>query len=263
MVVTVPNPTNPWPVTANYVNGGFLWREDESLKQYINNIGVVTFDQTSGSGGRTVPAYFRMSEGELRKREYPFILIDRIGWTRDAEREMRGPFRILATDNYAPDGTTIDAPVATTRVARRVRANHLIPSGSTYTAQMLPIPVMVQYQVQAWTRFKKQMMWIENQMSTVVFPTRFGAIEMAASPEARDDNTVRRLELLEGPIPTDTPDPDNEGKRLFGRTWTVAIPSEILPSDLERTAGPLVDEVIIDPSDRPGYDSVTPDAEVD
>lgn len=254
-MVTVPPPTSAAPITSDYVNGGFLFREDESLKQYLNGKHIVTFDQTSEAGGRWVRAYFRNPQGEIRRREYPFILIDRLGWTRDAEREMRGPFRILPTDNYAPDGTVIDAPVATSRVARRIRSNHVIPNGA-YTAQDLPIPVMVQYQVQAWTRFKVQMMWIENQISTSVLPTRFGAIEMAGSNYARDDNTVRRLELLEGPIPNDAPDPENEGKRLFGRTWTVAIPSEILPSDLERTVYPLVDEVIIDPSNRPGYDSV-------
>lgn len=256
MTITVPAPAHPAPITSTIVNGGFLFREDESLKQYIQGKNVTVFDQSSPSGGRPISVYFRMSETEVRTREYPFIIIDNLGWEIDHTREQRGPYRIKATDHYAPDGTVIDNG-ANTSIRKRLRPVLVqAPASSDYTAQDLPIPVNVRYQVSAYARKKIQMMWIENQM-THVFPPRFGAIDMAASNFARDDNSVRCLDLL-GDSPNNSLDPDgNSGKRIFGHVWTVGISSELLPSDLERALGTRVQEVIVDPSERPGYDSVS------
>lgn len=256
-MVTVPPPSHAPPVTSSFVNGAFLFREDESLKQYIQGHHVVTFDQSSVAGGRVLPVYFRNGETELRTRQYPFILIDRLpSWSIDHSREQRGPYRLKALDAYAPDGTDIED--GSTTVVRQGLRTPLSqpPANADYTAQELPIPVNVQYQVSAWTRFKEQMLWIENQMGTQVFPPRFGAINMAPSNYARDDNSVRCLDLL-GVSHNDMPDPENAGKRLFGRVWTVQMSSELLPSDLERAVGPRVARVLVDPSDRSGYDSVT------
>lgn len=254
--VTVPPPSNPFPVTSEYVNGGLFWREDESLKQYLQGKHIVTFDQSSKAGGRLLKVYFRDPELEIRKREFPYIMIDRLGFERDPEREMRGPFILKPEDPYCPDGTEIVTPINGVRmVRRRIRGSHLFPSEGTYQAQDLPIPIVVRYQIQAWARFKQQILWVENQMVTVL-PIRFGAIPMATSKFARDDDTVRRMDFL-GVVSNEAPDPDNADKRVFARTWTVAISSEILPSDLGRTVGPLVGEVVVDPSDRPGYNSVT------
>jgi len=236
--ITVPPPTSAPPVTSTTVNGGLFFREDESLKQYITAKHVVTFDQSSPAGGRVLPVYFRMSETEVRKRTYPFIMIDRLGWERDPEREARGRFVLMADDPYVPDGTV----------------SALLPANTfNYKAQDLPIPIVVRYQVTAWTRLKIQMMWVETQMMSVL-PARFGAINMLSSKYARDDDTVRRMDLLDS-APNDIVDPDNAGKRLFGRSWTVGISSEILPSDLEATVTSAT-RVVIDPSNRPGYESV-------
>jgi hypothetical protein len=235
--IMVPPPTSAPPVTSAVLNGGLFFREDESLKQYITAKHVVTFDQSSPVGGRVLPVYFRMSETEVRKRTYPFIMIDRLGWERDPERESRGSFLLMAAEPYIPDGTV----------------SAVLPADTfTYKAQMLPIPISIRYQVTAWTRFKLQMMWVETQMVNVL-PVRFGAINMLSSNYARDDDTVRRMDLIDS-APNDIVDPDNAGKRLFGRSWTVAISSEILPSDLEAAA--IATRVVIDPSSRPGYESV-------
>lgn len=237
-MVTATPPTNPWPDISTLINGGLFWREDESLKAYLKAANIVTYDQTSRAGGRSLPVFFRLPENEARQREFPYLVIDQLSWDREVDREMRGPFDLAAADPYCPDGT-----VPNTR----------------YKAQGLPIPIMIRYQIQAWTRFKQQMLWIQNQMA-MVLPRRFGAIEMVASPRAnpptRDDNTVRRMDYF-GSVPNESTDPDaNANKRLFGRTWTIGISSEILPSDLEAVVTPPVERVVIDPSDRPGYDSV-------
>lgn len=237
-MVTATPPTHPAPVTSSRVNGGLFWREDESLKAYLQGAEIVTYDQTSRAGGRPLPVYFRLPENEARQREFPYLVIDQLSWDREVDREMRGPFRLLAADPYCPDGT--------------------VP-GERYKAQDLPIPIMIRYQIQAWTRFKQQMLWIQNQMA-LVLPRRFGAINMVANtranPPTRDDNTVRRMDYF-GSVPNESTDPDaNANKRLFGRTWTIGISSEILPSDLGVVVTPPVETVVIDLSDRPGYDSV-------
>lgn len=237
MVTSTP-PSNAWPDTSSYPNGGLFWREDESLKQYLKAANVVVYDQTSPAGGRKIPVFFRLPENEAREREFPYMVIDQLSWDREVDREMRGPLYLDSADPYCPDGT-----VPNTR----------------YKAQGLPIPIMIRYQIQVWTRFKQQMLWVQNQMA-LVLPRRFGAINMIANPRAnpptRDDNTVRRMDYF-GSVPNESTDPDaNANKRLFGRTWTIGVSSEILPSDLGAVVTPPVERVVIDPSDRPGYDSV-------
>lgn len=236
-MVTVPPPTSAPPDTSTYINGGLFWREDEALKAYLKGKNIVTYDQTSEPGGRKVALYFRFTETEVRRRTYPLITIDRIGWERDSEREMRGPFYLSSDDPYVPDGVTPG-------------------DGKDYKSQDLPIPITIQYQITAWTRFKEQMMWVENRMSMEIFPPRFGAINMITSRHARDDDTVRRMDFL-GSTVLDVIDSENPGKRLFGRAWTIGISSEMLQSALERAVGIPVERVLVDPSDRSGYNSVT------
>jgi hypothetical protein len=160
-----------------------------------------------------------------------------LGWERDPEREHRGMYYLPADDPYTPDTATQNVD---------------------YVSTQLPIPVMIRYQVQAWARFRQQLMWIENQMATVL-PIRFGAINMTSVSRpypVADDHTMRRLELLSGPVPSDASDPDgNANKKIFGLSWTIGITSEYFTAPLNGGVA-VVDEVIVDPSGRTGYDSL-------
>lgn len=251
-MVTVPAPTNTPPVSWGHVNGGFPWREDESLKAHLKD-NIVVWDQTAPAGGRPVPVYFRMPETETRARTFPYVMIDNLGYERDPEREMVGGYYLSQDVGYHPDGTYVPSAGSTPTVRRQIRAMNFV---NEYSAQMLPVPVMIRYQVQAWMRNRVQAMWITNAMLQLL-PNRFGAINMVSVTRpfpVRDDNTVRRLDLLDGPVHGDAPDPEQANKRVFSRTWTVGISSEILPSDLERAS--LVGQVVVDPPDRAGYSSV-------
>lgn len=201
-------------------NEGYLLREDASLKAHLQ--GVLVHDATSPPGGRAVPVYFRLPEQEARKRAYPYFTIDLIAVARDPEREHRGTVWFAPDSEYNPPGRT----------------------DGEWTSTDYPIPMLLTYQVTSFARFVQHDRQLTVAMITDRLPERFGALVMVGTEEFPSDSSVRRLELVSGPINADSPDPSDPNKRIFRKAYTVAISSEMFLSDIARLK--TVQDVVLD-----------------
>lgn len=219
-------------ISTDELNDGWITREDAALKARLLGIRVPVAvddrgadvdggqdaDHTDGpltpnSKDRAVPVYFRLPENEVRRQTYPYITIDFLGAVRDSEREHRG---------FTTYGTTANA----------FNPGGAVPAGGGRVE--LPIPYQLQYQVTQWSRYNRHDRIIMTSLLSTRLAPRFGYLEMVATVDAPDDFSVRRLDLLSGPTPGDTR--DAQGKRLFRKTYTVGVSSELFESDLAALA---------------------------
>ena len=183
----------------------FLLNEDKALKQKFQ--GLMVHDATSGSS-RKVTVRYRSPEYELADATYPLLLISHSRISRAEEREHRGYVRL----HYAPEGYEPWADMTD-------------PTQSPYMAQM-PIPLNVDYQIDAYTRKETHLIELMAALSGFNFlPPRFGYLPIG------EDGTVRRLDLLGGPEFSESQ--DEQSKRLFIGTWLVRVSSELFLSDIQ------------------------------
>lgn len=190
------------------LNEGFILREDAALKAHLQGLRVR--DSNAGALGRTIPVYFRLPEQEARRRDYPYITIDLISAAHDPEREHSGRYYFNATDGYTPPGRT--------------------PATAADTDY--PIPMLLTYQVTSFARFIQHDRQLMSALVTQRLPSRFGALEMVAGEGFGDDNSIRRLEFINGPVNADSPDPSDPNKRIFRKAYTVAVSSEMFSEDI-------------------------------
>lgn len=212
---------------ASAMNAGWITREDAALKRRLQGVrvqaaverrqadpgGELDPDKDDGqlevidSKWRTVPVFFRLPENEVRRKTYPYIVIDFLAPVRLVEEEHRGVGTYGQTANaYRPAGM----PAAGGRIE-------------------LPIPFQLQYQVTTYARYAQHDRAINVQLMTSRLEPRFGYLEMGPTDEAPDDLSVRRLDLLSGPTNGDTR--DSEGRRLFRKMYTVGVSSELFLSE--------------------------------
>jgi hypothetical protein len=182
-----------------------LANEDRALKLKLS--GLMVHDATADSSGRQVTVRYRDPEYQVADTVFPLILITHRAISKAEERESRGMiFTRYAPEGYAPWDDPADL------------------SKSPYWTEM-PIPLDVDYQVDAYCRKNAHLIQLTGQLMKFDFlPHRFGYL---AVPE---DNTVRRLDLLGGPEFTETK--DETGKRLFQASWSIRISAEIFLSDI-------------------------------
>lgn len=220
---------------AAALNAGWVTREDLSLKQRLSGIQVPVANeqrQPDPDGDddappvvtwgklRAVPVLFRLPEDERRRRIYPYITIDFLTAVRDVEREHRGVADYGLTANaYSPAG---------------------MPASGGRTE--LPVPYQLQYQVTQWSRYNRHDRQIMTELLTTRLEPRFGYLEMVPVDGLPDDGSLRRMDLLSGPTTGDRRDP--EGKRLFVKSYTVGISSELFHSDFQKLAA--VGRVVLD-----------------
>lgn len=226
------------------LNEGWITREDASLKAALQGITVRTANQrpdpNDDEGDRqqptpsrptmTVPVFFRLPEKEERRKTYPYITIDFLTAVRDPEREHRGQVSFDG-NGYTPAGTPVDGDLAVTE---------------------FPIPMTINYQITAFSRFALHDRAITQQLQLGPLEPRFGALVMVDSDQAPTNNGIARLDILSGPTSADVN--DESGKRIFRKVWTVAVSSEYLPSDL--TVVQKVRQVVLLPATQLGYQSV-------
>lgn len=217
------------------LNAGWINREDLALKQRLAGIRVPVANEqrqvdTDGDDDgepvvtygklRAVPVFFRLPEDEQRRRIYPYITIDFLTAVRDVEREHRGVADYGLTANaYTPPGMPADG-------------------GRTE----IPVPYQLQYQVTQWSRYNRHDRQIMTELLTTRLEPRFGYLEMVPVDGLPDDGSLRRMDLLSGPVNGDRR--DAEGKRLFVKSYTVGISSELFHSDFQRLAA--VGRVVLD-----------------
>jgi hypothetical protein len=184
----------------------WLFNEDAALKAKLQ--GLTVADANAPVSGRPVPVRFRFPETEVANISYPMVVIEHAGLERDAEREHRAGLTPLG---YSPEGSP---ELATTDVTKM-----------PYWVQDYPIPYNMDYQVVVYARKANHIMQLTGALAAMDrLPHRFGYLEI---PE---DGTIRRIDLIGGPDPTDTLDQD--GKRLFRRTYLIRVSSELLQSQV-------------------------------
>ena len=183
----------PWADAADGLNAGFLIREDHALRAQLS--GMTVHSANGPVGGIPVSVYFRLPEDEVRARSFPYVIIDFLNIARDQTREHRG--RVTLLDEYHPAGIARVTP--------------------------WPIPVSIQYQVSTFARNIQQDREMIGELLTRL-PFRFGALTITGSRGARDDNSLRRLDLLSGPVTRDTKE---GGKRIFSKVYSIAVASEL------------------------------------
>ncbi len=203
-------------------NTGFILREDAALKAHLR--GIKLTDANAPVGGRDVPVYFRLPEQEARARNYPYVTIDLLAVVRDTTREHRGTYYFAETSQYTPPGRALTQVASTD----------------------WPIPMTLTYQVTSFARFIQHDRQITTALLTDEFPVRFGFVEMVPGDGWADDSSIRRLDFVGGPVHADQPDPADPNKRIFRKSYTVEVSSEMFLSEIRNLDAVLAPEVIVD-----------------
>ena len=193
----------------------WILNEDRALKLKLQGLKVT--DPNAPAGGRGVKVRYRLPENELADLDFPIIIIEHSGISRDPEREHRGYIQLP----YAPEGfegwwdaddTSMD------------------PKDSPYFTDF-PVPHNIDYKVTVLTRKALHLMPIISQLAQVDrLPSRFGYLEV---PE---DSTVRSLFNMGGPdIGTVeySYGKDEDGKTLHRASYAVRVPTEITELEVE------------------------------
>ena len=182
----------------------FLLSEDAALRAML--LGMTVTDQKSDASGtatRSVGVWFGQPDEQIRQQEYPYLTIDMIDINEDFTRSMRGK----AKPAYIADPSTIgDADYDSTTNDWDID---------------YPVPVNIDYQITTYARQPRHDREILAQMLYTKIPFRFGILQP-------DDNTVRRLDLLDD----SKRDISDAGKRLFVNAFTVRVSSEIVQGQL-------------------------------
>lgn len=180
----------------------FLYAEDEALKAKLQGLTVSDVNNTT----RAVPVWFRYPEVEARNITYPCIIIERLGYERDSEREHRGYIQL----GYSPDGfpNLADPTNLTTNL---------------YTD--FPIPYLINYAVVVMARNILHDLQVNTALTAVnKLPARFGYLEI---PE---DGTIRRLDLVGGP---DNMDAIENNKRIFRKSYSIHVSTELTMAQID------------------------------
>lgn len=173
----------------------FILSEDEALKTKLQGLTVNDVNNPN----RPVPVWFRLPEPEARTITYPNVVIERISYEVDHDREHRGYVQL----GYTPDG--FPAAADPTSLATGL-----------YTD--FPIPYLFNYAVIVQSRNVLHDISIQSQLTDLAYlPPRFGYLEI---PE---DGTIRRLDLLG----IDNMDTIVDNKRLFRKSYTIQVSSEL------------------------------------
>jgi len=190
----------------------FILSEDEALKAKLSGITVSDINNLN----RPVKVWFRFPEPEIRTITYPNIVIERLTYERDTEREHRGYIQL----GYSPDGFPALADPTNLNTGY-------------YTD--FPIPYLFHYAVVVQTRNALHDITIQSQLAQLNFlPSRFGYLEI---PE---DGTIRRLDVT-GPENMDT---IADNKRFFRKSYLVSVSSELTLAQIDEIV--RVGEVHID-----------------
>lgn len=189
----------------------WLLAEDEALKaKFANLLTVVDINNAT----RPVSVRFRLPENEIANLTYPNIIIDHLGFSKASDREHRGHTRLP----YAPEG---QQPLTYTDNTD----TSYDPALSTYLTQF-PTPYDIDYQITVSARKILHMMALRGSLAQFDFlPARFGYLAV------HQDGTVRRLDIIGGPLSDDVRDQD--GKRIFRDVYTVRVSSELIWADID------------------------------
>jgi len=183
----------------------FLLSEDKALRDLLKDMTVTDQKSTNTNTPRKVNVWFGQPDQEIRDQSYPYITIDMVDIGEDTSRAMRG----LAKPPYMPDPT--------------MQGNTAYDPETNDWYIHWPIPVQIDYQITTYSRQPRHDREILAQILYTKIPMRFAVL-------TPDDNTVRRLDLLD----VSKRDVTEQGKRLFVNAFTVRVSSEIAPATYDQ-----------------------------
>lgn len=213
--------TTPVAVPTMTYDPAIGLREDASLKAHLQ--GLIVSDRDNNQ--RVVPVFFRVPETEARRNVFPYITIDPLsGPVRDPSREHRGTIFWDGSEGYRPVNE---------------------PEAGDFAKSDYPVPMIFRYQITTWTRYAQQDRQLLMQLTQGPLASRFGCLLIVDTRNGANDsdNSLRRIDIETGPIPTVVL--DGEKKRIFRQVWTVVISSEMFMSDF--VALPKITSVVFDP----------------
>ena len=196
-------------------NPGFLLAEDSALKKRLQYLHV-TDDRNAR---RPVKVFFRYPEGETEK-EYPFVTIDLLDIGYDTQRQLSDVTYFLNSDpnSYSSSLTYYPSEYSSSDLLA------MSTSGYLYTEQFVAVTLM--YQVSVFCRSQRHDRELTAAMLRYVFPFRQTSLHV---PE---DNTVRRLALLDWRTADLLDQEAGYRKRVFRKVYTISITAEMPQSDL-------------------------------
>lgn len=203
-------------------NPGFLLAEDSALKNRLQSL-TVTDDRDAR---RPVKVYFRYPEGETEK-EYPFITIDLLDIAFAPTRQMSE-----VTYYYTNDTRLTPAERAANTSINYYPSEYSVSDLSNmagtsgYLTMNQFVAVDLMYQVSTFCRSQRHDRELTSKMLRRTFPMRPTSILI---PE---DNTSRRLSLLDWRAADLLDQEAGYRKRVFRKVYTVSMNAEIPQSDL-------------------------------
>lgn len=197
----------------------FLLAEDAALKAHLVDLKV----SDDRNASRPVKVFFRYPEAET-EREYPFITIEMIDISHAKERQHS------YVDVYGSTGASTVYPYPAPNELQywpstSASLNEYSDIGEyIYTPEFIPVDLT--YQVSTYCRTALHDRQLSSQMLHYVTRFRNGFIYL---PE---DNTIRRLDLLDW-VTADLLDPEaGYRKRIFRKVYTIRMNAELTMSDL-------------------------------
>lgn len=187
-------------VSIPFQTGPFLINEDEALKQKLQGIQLINFADGSA---KSVAAYFRMPDTEIRDRTYPHIAIDLIQVAYDPSRAHRAV-------GYEPQWNL----------------QYATPQpGFTLVANDMPLPWTLTYQLAAYSMLPRDDRQLEAAMHQL-FPAQFGFLDMTSI-----DGTIRRADFVDC-VRRDTI--SAQKKRIYCNVFTVNISAEFYVDQVQQ-----------------------------
>ena len=205
----------------------FILTEDGALNAYLR--GMTVSDE--GSSLRPVKVYFGVPDTETGSQEYPYVTISLIDVAYASYRKMRG------------------GKYKTTEV----HGNEIPPLPGQIMVRDHPEPYDLSYQVTSFSRHPRHDRMLLAQLNRKI-PGNNGVMPILET--AGDLEQIYRPIFLDGFTKRDSVEgTGREARRLFRNIYTIRVPTELDPDEVESTFLVLNPRLNVDTSHIPtGYD---------
>lgn len=199
----------------------WLDNEAQALKEKVSGLTL----SDAASNNRTVEAWFRNPENELRDMTFPSVVLEYGAVSKADDREHRSGLTYLPyiPEQFGPgpvnsvDSEGNDVVFDTTQ--------DFDPHNSPFRTHDYPIPYNIDFTITLYSRFQSELMPLIGKLAEIDrLPSRFGYLEVP------QDGTIRTMDLLGGPEIVS--ERDGDGRRLFMAVYSVRVVSELSVYDV-------------------------------
>ena len=200
-------------------NPGFLFAEDAALKGWLSELKV----SDDREAQRPVRVFFRYPDNET-ERSYPFATIELIDVVHAVNRQhsevtLYASTSTSASAQFTGPNSFDYLPSQTNDLTQFASQGEIIS-----TQEFVPVDLL--YQVSTYCRSVFHDRQLASQIMQRLIPFRSNYITV------QEDNTFRRLQLLDW-ITADLLDPEaGYRKRIFRKVYTVQLSAEMTQTDL-------------------------------